>query len=132
MSDQPAEKRERPLSPHLQVYKPQLTSVMSILNRATGVALFIGTFMVAWWLIAAATSESAYNVAMGFAHTNIGTFILFGWSVALFYHLSNGIRHLCWDMGYLLKIKDAYKAGYLVMLSTIILTAVTWCSVFTN
>ncbi len=132
MSDQSAEKRERPLSPHLQVYKPQLTSFMSILNRATGVALAIGTLMVVWWLLAAATSETAYNIAMGFAHTKIGTFMLFGWSVALFYHLTNGVRHLFWDAGYLLTIKKAYRAGYVVMLATAILTAVTWCSVFTH
>lgn len=132
MSDQSAEKQERPLSPHLQVYKPQLTSVMSILNRATGVALAIGTLMVAWWLLAAAISEGAYNIAMEFAGTKIGTLMLFGWSVALFYHLSNGVRHLFWDMGYLFKIKHAYRAGYVVLLSTVLLTAITWCNVLAH
>ena len=126
MSETASEKKQRPLSPHLQVYKPQMTSVLSILHRMTGVALFLGTFMVAWWLIAAATSEEAYNVARDFAGSYLGLFMIFGWSVALFYHASNGVRHLFWDMGYLFKIKNAYKAGYLVLLSTVILTAGAW------
>lgn len=123
-------RNKRPLSPHLQVYKPQMTSTLSILHRACGVALGIGTLMVAWWLIAAATSEKAYDAAMDFAGTPIGTFMIFGWSVALFYHLSNGIRHLFWDMGYLFKIQNAYKAGYLVLLSTVVLTASAWYCAF--
>lgn len=126
MSDSSARKYERPLSPHLQVYKPQMTSVLSIMHRACGVALVAGTLMVAWWLIAAATSEAAYNIARDFAATPLGTLMIFGWSVALFYHLSNGIRHLFWDLGYLFKIENAYKAGYLVLLSTAILTASAW------
>ncbi len=127
MSNSSEIKAKRPLSPHLQVYKPQMTSTLSILHRACGVALALGTLMVAWWLIAAATSEAAYGIAMGFASTPLGGFMIFGWSVALFYHLSNGVRHLFWDMGYLLKIEDAYKAGYLVLLSTAILTCAAWC-----
>lgn len=126
MSTSPELKSKRPLSPHLQVYKPQMTSVLSILHRACGVALAIGTLMVAWWLIAAATSEEAYNTAQAFAGSTIGTLMIFGWSVALFYHLSNGIRHLFWDLGYLFKIENAYTAGYLVLLSTAILTAGAW------
>jgi len=126
MTSSPEIKAKRPLSPHLQVYKPQMTSVLSIFHRMTGVALAIGTLMVAWWLIAAATSESAYNTAQSFASNPIGTLMIFGWSVALFYHLSNGVRHLFWDMGYLFKIESAYKAGYLVLLSTVLLTAGAW------
>lgn len=118
--------RERPLSPHLQVYKPQLTSGLSILHRATGAALAIGTLLVAWWLIAAAAGEVEYNVVRYFITTNIGLLLLFGWSVALYYHLCNGIRHLLWDMGYLFKIKNAYRAGYTVLTATAILTGATW------
>jgi len=88
--------------------------------------------MVAWWLIAAATSESAYNTAQSFASNPIGTLMIFGWSVALFYHLSNGVRHLFWDMGYLFKIESAYKAGYLVLLSTVLLTAGAWYLALAN
>ncbi len=126
MSEHSVTKSRRPLSPHLQVYKPQMTSVLSILHRATGLALAIGTLMVAWWLIAAATSEQAYIVAQNFAASPLGTFMIFGWSVALFYHMSNGVRHMFWDMGYLFKIKNAYAAGYLVLLSTALLTASAW------
>jgi succinate dehydrogenase / fumarate reductase cytochrome b subunit len=126
MSDPAALKSKRPLSPHLQVYRPQLTSVLSIMHRAAGVALVIGTLMVVWWLLAAATGEAAYNVAMRFAGTPLGILMIFGWSVALFYHASNGVRHLFWDMGYLLKIESAYRAGYVVLLSTAVLTAGAW------
>lgn len=125
MSDTQSEVK-RPLSPHLQVYKPQMTSVLSITHRATGVALVAGTLMVAWWLIAAATGPKSFGVAQDFAASPLGTFMIFGWSVALFYHLSNGIRHLFWDLGYLFKIENAYKAGYLVLASTVILTAGAW------
>lgn len=132
MSDKISKSRQRPLSPHLQVYRPQMTSVLSIMHRMAGVALAFGTLMVVWWLVAAAMGAEQYNTAMAFAETKIGTFMLFGWSVALFYHLSNGVRHLFWDLGYLFDIQHAYKAGYLVLLSTIILSAITWYSVFAN
>lgn len=118
--------RDRPLSPHLQVYKPQMTSVLSIMNRAAGVALAIGSLMVVWWLVAAAMGEQSYNAAMAFAQSPIGTLMIFGWSLALFYHMCNGCRHLLWDMGYLFKIENAYKAGYVVLLATAILTGAVW------
>ena len=126
MTTSPEIKAKRPLSPHLQVYKPQMTSVLSILHRACGVALAIGTLMVAWWLIAAAIGPQAFKTAQNFASSPIGTIMIFGWSVALFYHLSNGVRHLFWDMGFLFKIENAYKAGYVVLASTVILTAGAW------
>lgn len=117
---------KRPLSPHLQVYKPQMTSMLSILHRATGCALAIGTLMVAWWLIAAATGEEAYNTAAAFARSPLGLFMIFGWSAALFYHLCNGIRHLIWDTGRLFKIENATRAGYIVFLAAAFLTASAW------
>jgi succinate dehydrogenase / fumarate reductase cytochrome b subunit len=119
-------KRERPLSPHLQIYKPQMTSVMSILHRATGLALVYGLIMVVWMLIAAATSMDAYNYFLNFCNSLIGQLMLFGWSFALYYHMCNGIRHLFWDMGFLFKIENAYKAGYVVLLFAFGLTAITW------
>lgn len=118
--------KDRPLSPHLQVYKPQMTSVLSIMNRAAGVALAIGTLMVVWWLVAAAIGEQSYNAAMAFAQSPIGTLMIFGWSLALFYHMCNGVRHLLWDMGYLFKIENAYRGGYAVLLATAILTGAVW------
>ena len=107
-----------------------MTSTLSILHRATGTALAVGMLMVAWWLVAAATSEEAYNVAREFAAGPIGLVLIFGWSVALFYHLSNGIRHLFWDLGYLFKIENAYKAGYFVLFMTVLLTGVTWFAAY--
>ena len=121
-----AHNSKRPLSPHLQVYKPQMTSKLSILHRATGYALAIGTILVVWLLIAAATGEAAYNNVLWFTQTIIGTLMLIGWSFALFYHLCNGIRHLFWDMGYLFKIKNAYSAGYLVLFVSTMLTMALW------
>ncbi len=132
MSQGASENKERPLSPHLLVYKPQLTSMLSILHRATGVALIVGTLMVAWWLVAAAIGEDAYNGARDFANSPLGTLMIFGWSVALFYHLSNGIRHLFWDLGYLFKIENAYKAGYFVLFMTVLLTGITWFAAFSQ
>ncbi len=126
MTSDVSHKAKRPLSPHLQVYKPQMTSVMSILHRATGVALAVGLLMVAWWLIAAATGEEAYNTARDFAASPLGLIMIFGWSVAMFYHMCNGIRHLFWDFGYLFKLKNAYTAGYIVLVATAVLTAGAW------
>ncbi len=117
---------QRPLSPHLQIYKPQMTSVLSILHRATGVALAIGTLMVVWWLVAAATGEQAYNTAMAFAVSPLGQFMLLGWTFALYYHLCNGVRHLIWDTGRLFNIGCAKKAGFLVLLTSVLLTGATW------
>lgn len=117
---------ERPLSPHLQVYRPQLTSVLSILHRAAGVALALGSLLVVWWLVAAAAGPQAYGVAQRFAASPLGLFMIFGWSVALFYHLCNGIRHLIWDTGRLFKIENAYRAGYMVLLATAVLTGAAW------
>jgi len=119
-------KRERPLSPHLQVYKPQLTSVMSILHRLCGMALALGTVMVVWALLAAATSEAAYNQFIWVCNTPVGKLALFGWSAALFYHLCNGVRHLFWDTGRLFEIRDAYRAGYAVLVATLLLLIWFW------
>jgi succinate dehydrogenase / fumarate reductase cytochrome b subunit len=126
MSANPAPKHERPLSPHLQVYRPQLTSVMSILHRATGAALAVGMAMVLWMLLAAISGEEAWNTFTNFCASPLGQFMLVGWSVSLFYHLCNGIRHLIWDTGYLFKIENAYRAGYVVLLVTLILSVLFW------
>lgn len=124
--------RPRPLSPHLQVYKPQMTSVLSILHRMTGVALTVGLLMFAWWIVAAAYGEMAYNQFSAFARSELGLFLLFGFSVSFFYHFANGIRHLIWDAGYLFKIKNAYMAGYFVLFFTAACTAATWYCLITQ
>ena len=122
-------KAERPLSPHLQVYKPQLTSVMSILHRMAGAALAVGTVMIVWLLLAAASGEAAYNQFIWVCNTAVGKLALFGWSAALFYHLCNGVRHLFWDTGRLFEIKSAYRAGYVVLAVTALLLFWFWGAV---
>lgn len=126
MSESAANKPERPLSPHLQIYKPQMTSVTSILHRMTGVALSIGLMMFAWWLVSAAIGPEAYDIFMSFAGSPVGMVLLFGFTLAFFYHLANGIRHLFWDAGLLFKIENAYKAGYAVLIFTAVMSAATW------
>jgi succinate dehydrogenase / fumarate reductase cytochrome b subunit len=116
----------RPLSPHLQVYKPQLTTFMSITHRATGIALAVGTLMLVCWLIAAATGESAFNEVQAFLGSIIGRLLLLGWSFALFYHMCNGLRHLFWDMGNGFEIETAYMTGRIVIAASILLTIGAW------
>ena len=138
MSAEPASKDKaskpapRPLSPHLFIYKPQLTSVLSITHRACGVALAIGTILVTWLLLAAAMGPDAFKVPHDLVKSPVGTVLVFGWSVALYYHMCNGIRHLFWDSVHLFKIENAYRAGYVVLLMTVVLTALTWWKVLTT
>ena len=116
----------RPLSPHLQVYRPQLTSVLSILHRITGVALAVGTLLLAWWLLAAAIGSGPFTAVQGFLASWIGRLVLFGWSYALFYHLCNGIRHLFWDSGRGFELKHAYLSGWCAVGASVALTLIAW------
>lgn len=116
----------RPLSPHLQVYKPQITSVLSILHRITGVGLGLGTLLLAWWLIAAAAGPEAFATAQSFLGSIIGRLLLLGFTVALFYHLTNGIRHLVWDAGYGFELKTVTASGWTVTAATVVLTLIAW------
>jgi len=116
----------RPLSPHLQVYRWQLTSVMSILHRASGVALAAGTILLVWWLGAASDGPEAYAAIQGFLGSWLGRVLLFGWSVALFYHLCNGLRHLVWDTGRGLELRSVYAGGWTVVAGTAALTLIAW------
>jgi succinate dehydrogenase / fumarate reductase cytochrome b subunit len=120
---------KRPLSPHIQVYQPQLTAVLSITHRVTGVALCAGTLLLVWWLVAAATGPEAFATAQGFIGSWFGTFLMFGWTVSLFYHLANGVRHLVWDMGYGFDLDSAYRSGYAVLAATAVLTILAWIGV---
>jgi len=90
---------KRPLSPHLQIYKPILTMVMSILHRITGAALYFGTILLAWWLIAAAAGPGYFDFVNGIYGSIIGRLILFGFTWALVHHMLGGLRHFIWDMG---------------------------------
>ena len=118
--------QNRPLSPHLQVYRPQLTSVLSILHRATGVAVAAGTLLLVYWLASAAAGPEAYAGAQGFVGSPLGLILLFGWSVALFYHLCNGIRHLAWDAGFGFELPSVYRSGWAVVIGTAVLTLLAW------
>ena len=117
---------ERPLSPHLQVYRPQLTSVLSISHRMSGVALAAGSILLVWWLAAAASGPEAYDCIQQKLATLPGKLVLMGWSAAFFYHLSNGVRHLFWDMGVGFDMDSVYTSGYAVMASATLLTLFTW------
>ncbi|MEX2479268.1 MAG: succinate dehydrogenase, cytochrome b556 subunit [Gammaproteobacteria bacterium] len=115
-----------PLSPHLQVYRPQLTSVLSITHRATGVFLALGTAMLLYWLVAAALGPAAYAQAQRCFAALPTQLLLLGWTFAFYYHLCNGIRHLLWDTGWGLDLDTAYKTGYAVIAGAIVLTVLTW------
>src|SRR5881275_2269278 len=112
----------RPLSPHLQVYRWQLTSVLSILHRASGVALSVGAILLVWWLVSAAQGPETYRGIQTFLGSWIGRIVLFGWSLALFYHLCNGLRHLWWDTGRGLELRSVYASGWAVVAATVVLT----------
>ncbi len=116
----------RPLSPHLQVYRPQITSTLSILHRFTGVALAVGTLLLIYWLAAAASGAEAFATAQGIIGSFIGRLLLFGWTFALFYHLCNGIRHLVWDAGYGFEIDTAERSGWVTVAASAALTLLSW------
>lgn len=116
----------RPLSPHLQVYRPQLTSVMSIMHRLTGLLLSLGMVLVTAWLVALAAGPESFATVNGWLGSPLGLILLAVWTVALFYHLLNGIRHLLWDAGWLLELKGAYASGWTVLVLTVIFSAIVW------
>jgi succinate dehydrogenase / fumarate reductase cytochrome b subunit len=102
---------ERPLSPHIQVYRPQITSVLSILHRLTGVTLTLGTLLLTWWLVSAAYGPDAFADAQEFVGSWFGQLLLWGFTFALFYHLGNGIRHLAWDFGWGFELSQVRASG---------------------
>ena len=116
----------RPLSPHLQVYRPQLTSVLSITHRATGIGLSFGIILLITWMVAAAAGENYFNMVNSLVTSWFGKLVLLGFTWALFYHLCNGIRHLFWDAGFGFELSTVYKAGYATIAGSIILTATAW------
>ncbi len=121
-----ANRSARPLSPHLQVYRPQLTSVLSITHRATGIALAVGILYLVAWLCAAASSSETYATFAWFNGSVVGRIFLFGWTWCLFYHLCNGIRHLFWDAGYGFELKSAYSSGWAVVGGSVVATVAAW------
>jgi succinate dehydrogenase / fumarate reductase cytochrome b subunit len=116
----------RPLSPHLGIYRWQLTMLLSITHRATGIALSLGSFLLLYWLVALANGPQAYAQAQALIGSWLGLLILLGFSAALFFHLCNGIRHLMWDFGAGLSREEAYKSGVVVVAATLVLTILAW------
>jgi len=119
-------KSDRPLSPHLLIYKPQMTSMLSILHRATGAALALGVTLLAVWVACAAYSAEAYDFFIAACTAPLGLLVLAGISYCYIYHLFNGLRHLFWDSGLLFKIENATLAGYIVFYSSLLVTGALW------
>lgn len=120
--------RERPLSPYMlgQTYRFQITSLMSLLHRVSGILLVVGAFGLAWWLLAVAAGGEAYASAAACLASPLGKLALFGFSLSMVYHLLNGIRHLLWDAGCGFELPEVYRSGYTVAGLTVVLTALIW------
>lgn len=116
----------RPLSPHLSVYRPQLTSATSILHRISGLILGLGALHLVLWLVAAAAGAESFDAVQDFNGSLPGQVLLFLWSLAFFYHLLNGIRHLAWDLGFGLSLRAAHVGGVLVLVLTALLAVAVW------
>ena len=119
-------KDNRPLSPHLTVYRPQITSVMSILHRITGIFQSLGTLSIFLLIFVTIIGENYHNLADFFLKSIIGKLFLFFYVFSICYHLCNGIRHLAWDFGYGFEIKNVYLTGYLTVISAILLNITVW------
>ena len=117
---------KRPLSPHLQIYSKQITSVMSILHRITGVVLAIGSLGLLWVLVALSLGDAAFSATQACLSFGLGRFVLFAYSACLMYHFFNGIRHLFWDAGKGFAIPDVYRSGYAVIVLSAVSTLGIW------
>ena len=115
----------RPLSPHLQIYRPQLTSVTSILTRITGNALILGALLVVWWFLAAAISPDHFAFADAVITSPLGDLVMLGSLWALWYHSLAGVRHLIWDQGYMLELANAERLGWGIIVGSVIMTPLT-------
>ena len=122
---------ERPLSPFMfpTWYRFQITSALSILHRLSGIALTVGSILLAWWLIAVAAGGQLFAATHTFIASPVGLLLLFLWSVAFFYHLCSGIRHLALDAGYGFELQTAHLTGYAVLAATALLTFLAWLCV---
>ena len=118
--------RQRPLSPHLRIYRPQLTSLLSITHRGTGIVLATGSLFLVYWLGALASGADAYNHTRTMISAWYGQILLFGFSFSLFFHLCNGVRHLFWDAGLGFELASVYRSGKAVITVSIALTLLTW------
>ena len=116
----------RPLSPHLSIYRWPISMTLSILHRVTGVGLSVGFAVWAAWLFGAMLGAEAYAGLIAMLGTVVGKVLLIGWSFAFFFHLSNGIRHLVWDIGWGFEIGQANASAWFVLLTSIVLTGLFW------
>ena len=121
---------ERPLSPHLQIYRPMLTMTMSIVHRVTGAALYFGTVILALWLIAAASGKANFDVAQAVLGSFLGRIVLFGYTWALLHHMLGGIRHLIWDTGRGLEPGEREMLAWATLFGSITLTVIVWIVAF--
>ncbi len=119
---------DRPLSPHLQIYKPMLTMMMSIIHRATGAALYFGSLLLAWWLIAAASGPDYFEFVNGLAGTLIGKLVLFGYTWTLIHHMLGGVRHFIWDTGTGFELPTIELMARASIVASLGLTALIWAA----
>lgn len=117
---------ERPLSPHLQIYRPMLTMTMSIAHRITGAALYVGTLILAWWLLAAASGPAAYTTFQSVMGSWFGRLILFGYTWALIHHMLGGLRHFIWDTGRGFGVGEREWLARATIIGSIGLTLLLW------
>ncbi len=121
---------DRPLSPHLQTYRMTLTMAMSVVHRATGIALYFGTLLLAWWLIAAASGPAAYAHVQGFMASWLGRLVAFGYTWALIHHLLSGMRYLIWDLGRGFEPREREWLTRAALIGSITLTILLWVAAF--
>lgn len=122
----------RPLSPHLQVYKWQVQMASSILHRATGIILAVGSLLIVWGLAALAAGQDAFATFTACATSALGTIVMIGWTLAFFYHLCNGIRHLVQDTGKGYAIETFVRTSWMAIIVSIVLTVAVWAYVLTG
>jgi len=125
-------KKKRPLSPHISIYKPQITSALSITHRITGVVNYVGIICIIWWLVDVAFSATYPQDRMiwSFFGSTLGNIVLIAWSFSVYMHFCTGMRHLFWDMGKGFDIETVTKTGIIAVISAIILTAFTWLIIY--
>ena len=117
---------DRPLSPHLQIYKHQITSILSISHRFTGIILYLSSFLISFWLFCTAFNNNLKIALDNFLFSNLGKIILFFITFSFTYHFLNGLRHLCWDFGYGFNIKNVYLTGFIIIILTLTINIYIW------
>ena len=126
------QKNSRPISPHIGIYKPQVTSIFSIMHRISGIVNYIGLLVMIWWIVSISfvPGNPMDGFLWSFFATAFGNLILIGWTLSLFFHMCTGIRHLLWDVGYGFSLKAVNISAVVITLSAIVLTFFTWAIIF--